>query len=152
LALDGERVRSNDLLVRSCDCLPAHSFYVVAVGIKNERSVIVIGVMRAEPWLSVADSSRFQRRPIEGIHRLAGSCEKRHMKALDRRAAITDPEHWVRKHAKPYYLVAVSMRMALHQTQAQWPESLDVELAAPFKIGHCHIDVMNHFVEFPRAA
>jgi hypothetical protein len=110
------RVGSSELLGRSPYGPSAYGFDVVAVGIKDERSIVVLSIVRTKPRLPITDSPCFQRRPIEGIYGRARICEKGHMQAVDRRPAVSDPEHRIRQHTEPYYFVPVRVFVALHQT------------------------------------
>jgi len=96
--------------------LPAYRFDVVAIGIKNERSIVLLGVVRTKPGLPVVHTPCFKCRLIESVNGVSGFREKRHMQAVDRCSAVTNPKHRVRANTESDYIVPVRVLMAFQQT------------------------------------
>lgn len=93
---------------------PAYRLDIVAVGIKNKRSVVVFGVLRTQPGLPVTDSPGSKGGPIERIDGMARLRQKRHMQAASWALRTTNPEHRIWKRTETYYLAPVWMLMAFH--------------------------------------
>src|SRR5688572_15437467 len=70
----------------------AHRLDVVAVGIEDERAVVVRMIMRADPWRAVVPAACRERRAIERINRRAVLGDNGHVHRLVEFACPGDPE------------------------------------------------------------
>jgi hypothetical protein len=147
LALYLSRVRSNEMLGRSCARPSTYSFNVVPVGVKDERSVVVLGILRAKPRLSMTDTTGSQCLAIEGVHGKARACEKCDMQACNWSLSASNPEYRIRRGSKPYHFNSVGVLVTFHEPYVQWRKSANVKLAASLKIADGEIDMVDHLAQ-----
>jgi hypothetical protein len=126
--------------------LPAYRFDVVAIGVKNERSIVLFSVVRTKAGLPIVDTAGFKRRLMEGVNGVPGCREKRHMHVVNRWSAVANPKHRIRGNTESDYFVAVSMLVAFQQAQLEWFKGASIEVAASLQVCYRQVDVVDHLV------
>jgi len=70
----------------------AYGFYVVAIGVKHERAIIVLVIMRTQTWRTIVPSTGAQGSSVEFIHNGARLRGEGDMQSGRRRTVATNPK------------------------------------------------------------
>jgi len=116
----------------------------MSVGICDECSVVALAVLGTKARRTVAESSSGNRALMKCIDRRRSACGESDVKPAGESLTFADPE--LRQAASPA-TDAFAPVIALYFYQrddAEWSQSLRVEITAADQIGYCEVDVIEN--------